>query len=292
MKIWVLSDLHLEFGVPFDCSPPDGADVLVCAGDIVTKGVRPSIAWLTHRIARKIPTVFVAGNHEFYGASLDESLRAEIAADYPNFHFLENGVAEVDGVTFLGGTLWTDFRLFGRNPEVAMADARNGMNDYKRIKFSKVPFRKFRPIHGFVKHQETRAFLTEELDKRRGQKTVVVTHHAPSVRSVLPDFKDDLLAGCYASDLEALIYEMEPTVWVHGHVHHRRDYRIGATRVIANPRGYPAERTGFDPAFTIEIPTNHVSNEELSASALTILDRTPDRDPDPGDELPDGMPKS
>ena len=258
MKIWVLSDLHLEFGVPFKQPPPEDADVLVCAGDIVTKGVLPSIAWLTHRIARKIPTVFVAGNHEFYGASLEESLRsAGIAVDSPNFHFLENGVVKIDGVTFLGGTLWSDFRLFDRNPEVTMVHAKPGMNDYRRIKLSKEPFKKFRPIHSFVRHQETKAFLTAELQKRRGQTTVVVTHHAPSARSIAPEFRDDPLAGCYASDLEELIDETQPTAWIHGHVHHRCDYMIGATRIVANPRGYPGERSGFDPEFTIEIVTTY-----------------------------------
>ncbi|WP_049732408.1 metallophosphoesterase [Rhizobium ecuadorense] len=287
MKLWLISDLHLEFGVPFKYLPPEDADVLVCAGDVVTKGILPSIAWLTHNIAREIPTVFVAGNHEFYGASLEESIRsAGIATASPNFHFLENNVVEIGGVTFLGGTLWSDYRLFDRNPEVAMAYAKAGMNDYKRIKLSKEPFRKFQPIHAFRKHQETKAFLATELRKRRGQNTVVITHHAPSERSISPEFKNDPLSGCYASNLEALIDETQPAAWIHGHVHHRCDYMIGSTRVVANPRGYPGERSAFDPAFTVEISENHSSNNELVASALAILDRTPQAEPDPGDEFP------
>ena len=254
MKIWVISDLHLEFGVSFDHEPPNDADVVVCAGDVLTKGIVPSIEWLTEKFARKIPVVFVAGNHEFYGASVQESIRAaEMAGGYPDLHFLENDVVEIGDVLFVGGTLWSDFRLFDRNPEVAMAHAKAGMNDYKRIKFSKEPFRKFQPIHAYRSHQETKAYLTSELRKRAGRRAVVVSHHAPSGQSISPDFKADPLAGCYASDLESLIIETQPALWIHGHVHRRNDYVIGDTRVVSNPRGYPGERSGFDPDFTIDV---------------------------------------
>ena len=135
MKIWVFSDLHLEFGVPFKTDPPKDIDVVVCAGDVLTRGITPSMKWLAQNVARIIPVVFVAGNHEFYGSAINESLRgAEQAAGFENLHFLENAAVEIDGVAFVGGTLWSDFRLFGRNPEVAMSYAQSGMNDYKKIK--------------------------------------------------------------------------------------------------------------------------------------------------------------
>jgi hypothetical protein len=145
MNIWVISDLHLEFGERFDIEPPPNADVMVCAGDILIKGVVPSLSWLTKNIARKIPVVLVAGNHEFYGASVVESLQdAKIAGGSPDLHFLENDTVRIDGVLFIGGTLWTDFRLFGRDPKVAMSYASSDMNDYKKIKLSKMPYSKFR----------------------------------------------------------------------------------------------------------------------------------------------------
>lgn len=257
MKIWVISDLHLEFGEPFDMEPPAGTDVVVCAGDVLTKGIVPSLEWLGRRFGGKFPVVLVAGNHEFYGGAILEDIRAAALADaYPGLHFLENGKVEIDGVLFLGGTLWSDFRIFGRNPEVAMSYARSGMNDFKQIKFSKRPYRKFLPIDAYRKHQETRHYLTSELRKRATRMTVVITHHAPSPRSISAAFRRDPLSGSYASDLEDLILETQPTLWVHGHVHHRNDYILGATRVISNPRGYPGETSRFDPKFVVEIHTS------------------------------------
>ncbi|MGO7754666.1 metallophosphoesterase [Rhizobium ruizarguesonis] len=255
MKLWVASDLHLEFGQPFSQTAPDGADVFVCAGDLMTRGIGPSISWLAANIAERMPVVFVAGNHEFYGASMQESIRdvRAVADRHPNIHYLENDAVDIGGVRFVGGTLWTDFRFLGGDPEPAMVAAQAGMNDYRRIKFEKRPFRKFRPIHAYRKHQETRNFIASILRNGEGRKTVVVTHHAPSFRSIGPELRDDPLSSCYASDLESLILETQPALWVHGHVHRQNDYMIGESRVISNPRGYPGEGTNFDLRFVIEI---------------------------------------
>ncbi|MBY3176545.1 phosphatase [Rhizobium leguminosarum] len=254
MNIWTFSDLHLEFGDPFNTDPPKDVDVVVCAGDVLTRGITPSIKWLTKNVARTVPVVFVAGNHEFYNSSINESMReVERGSGFQNLHFLENDAVEIGGVVFVGGTLWSDFRLFGRDPEVAMSYARSGMNDYKKIKLSKVPFQKFKPIDAYRKHVETRDFIAAELRRRAGQKTVVVTHHAPSPRSVAGGFRHDPLSACYASDLEDLICETGPTLWVHGHIHRRNDYMIDSTRIVSNPRGYPGEATGFDPVFTVDV---------------------------------------
>ncbi len=42
MNIWTFSDLHLEFGVPFVSDPPKDIDVVVCAGDVLTRGITPA----------------------------------------------------------------------------------------------------------------------------------------------------------------------------------------------------------------------------------------------------------
>lgn len=206
MKIWLASDLHLEFGMPFKATPPSDADVFVCAGDVLTKGIVPSIEWLGRRIAPKIPVVFCAGNHEFYGSSVIESIRdaREAAASYRNVHFLENDYLEIDGVRFIGATLWTDFRLRGGDPGLAMAAAQNGMNDFRKIKYSKVPYQKFKPIHAYREHHKSRAFIKSALRESAARKTVIMTHHAPSPKSIPPELRDDVYSPCYASEMEDL----------------------------------------------------------------------------------------
>ncbi|MHC2364189.1 metallophosphoesterase [Rhizobium leguminosarum] len=249
MRIWIASDLHLEFyGAKVTFEPPD-ADVFVCAGDVLDKGIVPSLEWLAETVAPTMPAVLVAGNHEFYSASMVEGLRAakEAALRYPNVHFLENDAVVIDGLRFLGTTLWTDFRLFSDDTAPAMDAAKQGMNDYKRIKFSKTPYQAFKPMHAYRKHQEARLFLSRALSENHDGKTVVVSHHAPSARSISAENKQDLLSACYASHLEDLILEYAPALWVHGHVHHSCDYFVGDTRVMCNPAGYPEEYEGFAP---------------------------------------------
>ncbi len=107
MRLWILSDLHLEFG-PVEL-PRVEADVVVLAGD-VHKG-RRGLAWARERFAAT-PVVYVLGNHEYYGEALPrlrEKLEGEAAGS--SVHLLENRAVEIGGVTFLGCTLWTDFEL-------------------------------------------------------------------------------------------------------------------------------------------------------------------------------------
>lgn len=255
MNLWIMSDLHLEFGQPFAQLLPPDADVLVCAGDLLTRGIVPSIEWLAANTPSSMPVVFTAGNHEYYGASVQESIRdARLLRDrHPRIRFLENEAVDIGDVRFFGATLWTDFRINGGDPELAMATAQTGMNDYRKIKFSKLPYQKFKPIHAYRKHHESRAFLKSALAESSTRKTVVLSHHAPSSRSIPAEFQGDPLSACYASDLEELIVEGQPSLWVHGHVHKRVDYRVGGTRVLANPRGYPGEGKAFDPQLVIEV---------------------------------------
>ncbi|WP_348642308.1 metallophosphoesterase [Rhizobium tropici] len=156
--------------------PARGHHFLVCAGDVSTKGIVPSIQWLADVYAQALPVIFVPGNHEFYSASVEESIRdaRKFDAGFSNIHFLENDGVEIGGVRFIGGTLWTDFRLFGRNPAVSMPYAQSGMNDFRKIKFSKLPCRMFKPIDACRMRVQTRDFIAAELRKPTPLKTVVI----------------------------------------------------------------------------------------------------------------------
>ncbi|MDX9710663.1 MAG: hypothetical protein RBT64_14025, partial [Trichloromonas sp.] len=79
--------------------------------------------------------------------------------------------------------------------------------------------------------------------------------HAPSPRSIGKNWQGSLLAAAFASDLEKLIATYQPALWVHGHLHDFYDYRIGATRVVCNPIGYPEAKSACRRNFLVEIPT-------------------------------------
>lgn len=247
MKIRILSDLHLEFA-PFE-APAADADVVVLAGD-AAPGLR-GLEWARASFG-ETPVVYVAGNHEFYRHAtpkLTEDLARE--AEGSTVRFLENGEVILHGVRFLGCTLWTDFDLFGERISSAAA-AQAAMNDFRLIRVSP-KFRRFGPGDARTLHLRSVNWLHARLSTPFVGPTVVVTHHAPSIRSSAPERRRDPLTAAYASDLEWML-DGSAALWIHGHTHHCADYTLGGTRVVSNQRGYPHEdAAGFDPAFVIEL---------------------------------------
>lgn len=271
MKIWVLSDLHREFErfrVPVR-SPFPEHDVVVLAGDIDQPPAR-AIRWIRETF-RDSPAVYVGGNHEFYGGvMLDDIREARRVAKEHDVHFLENDAVTIGGTRFLGCSLWTDFALFG-NPERSRFHARNGMNDFSQIAFSRpsvdpkaeitgttfMPTR-FTTKHALDIHRESRAWLEARLNEPFDGPTVVVTHHAPHRLSVAERFAADKVSPGFASHMPEM-FEYDIDLWIHGHTHDAFDYEVEGTRVIANPRGYGNENAHFDwhKVIEVESPAPH-----------------------------------
>ncbi|WP_185982597.1 metallophosphoesterase [Aureimonas mangrovi] len=254
MKLWILSDLHLENRHEPrrpEFVMPDDADIAVLAGDIWSPPSR-SVAWAA-QFGK--PTILVAGNHEFYGRQIDSSLgEAQDMRISPHVHFLENACVVVGGVRFVGATLWTDYSLYDW-PETRMKSARLGMLDHRTI----IGFdgQALTPEELRNRHIESLQFIDIALSNPFDGPSVVVTHHAPSDRSVHDRFKGDPLTPAFASELDWMIEERQPSLWIHGHMHDPSDYVIGETRVICNPRGYysrnDVENRSFDPALVVEV---------------------------------------
>ncbi|RUU61348.1 metallophosphoesterase [Mesorhizobium sp. M2C.T.Ca.TU.002.02.1.1] len=252
MKIWLLSDVHLEVA---DLRGPlkiPEADVCVVAGDLC-RAPANGVHWLAENIAHAMPCVYVAGNHEFYGGGVREGLEdgRAAAAKFANIHFLEDASVVIQGVQFLGATLWTDYRVQG-HPQVAMFHARQRMNDYRKIAVRRNPWQRFLPETAYRMHMGSRRFIETAL-KADATPTVVVTHHLPHVGSIPARFAHDLLNAAYASDLTRVIEDGRPALWVHGHTHDSCDYVVGSTRIVCNPRGYDDENRAFDPGFVLTV---------------------------------------
>ena len=248
MKIYVLSDLHLEFG---EFSPPDlNVDVLILAGDIDVKA--GGVAW-AKRYFKDIPVIYVLGNHEYYGFSLDEHLASlkGLTKD-SNIHVLENESTLIDDVQILGCTLWTDFNLHG-NVRSARNIASRYISDYDSIQYGPSK-RNIRSADTLALHVRSKKWLLKEFKKTPVGKRVVITHHAPSQKSLPDYFNNNIISAAYASHLDKTVNKSNADLWVHGHVHSHSDYMIGKTRVVCNPRGYSDEpNKNFNPGFVVDI---------------------------------------
>ena len=65
-----------------------------------------------------------------------------------------------------------------------------------------------------------------------------MTHHLPTWMSVPDKFVNSPLNRFYVCDMQSVILDEKPKMWIHGHTHDTFDYVVGATRIICNPYGY------------------------------------------------------
>lgn len=249
MRLHILSDLHQEFG-EIDVTKVD-CDCVILAGDISTRynGLR----WIQKKFP-DVPVIYLCGNHEFYGdklPKLTENLKEQCRGT--NIHFLEDDAVTLGSFHFFGCTLWTDMALMG-DWKIGAEEARLTMNDYKRVRNSALAYKRLSPQHTREIHLKSLARMREFLASHDPRRSIIVTHHAPSVLSLPEHRRTELISCAYASHLDDFIRQYQPSLWIHGHIHHSQDYYIGATRILANPRAYPDKpNPSFKPDLVIEV---------------------------------------
>ncbi|MBB4349437.1 metallophosphoesterase [Aliirhizobium cellulosilyticum] len=275
MKAWVISDLHasrLDLLHPRPLIIPE-ADICIYPGD-VTDDIKRSIDYLKSEIAPHMPVVATLGNHDYYGSSIDGTLEyARNATIGTNVHVLENGVFQKDGVRVIGATLWTDFEIDAHSEghlplsarrDLAIRECTRRMMDFYQIVLPQR--REDGGLHLISaddlleRHLASRAYIQSQLEVPFDGTTVVLTHHAPSPRSLSPQFIGHITNAAFASDLRELIHTWRPQFWIHGHIHHFSDYLEGDTRVLCNPRGYHREVdvVGFRPGLVIDLSSQAI----------------------------------
>lgn len=230
ININYVSDLHLEFSevMPEQANKVlKGGDVLVLAGDVFPLKWLPKAKHLKHFLdtaSERYQRVYaVAGNHEAYGRDL-------IDLDTLGGFYAEHGVTYLDdtyddfgGLRFFGGVLWPDMN---NGCPLTQETVRSYLNDYRVI-------RGMSPNEAMRRHRATLYAL------HQCRPDVVISHMAPNRGSVHPRFEREGRANYgYFSDVDIPEYVR---LWIHGHVHDPFDYTVGRTRIVCNPRGYPAE---------------------------------------------------
>jgi len=245
MKILVVSDLHFEFmrdnGTSLVADLNQDVDALVAAGDI-TVGERITEA-LDLLCCSFKNVVFITGNHEFYGTTRDRvgELVEQALAKHDNLSWLRPSKSEayVGKQRFIGGTLW-----FPKHPTAP----KHQLNDFKLIK----------NFESWV--YDENIYTTSFLAQVVRPDDIVVTHHLPSYRSVADAYKGSSLNPFFVCDMEHVIKDRAPKLWIHGHTHSSCDYTIDhedglRTRVVCNPFGYARheENPEFNPNLVIEI---------------------------------------
>jgi predicted phosphohydrolase len=250
MKIREFSDIHLSPWNPF-IYEDQGEDVVVIAGDLC-EGYLAAMDWFKQ--IRDKPILYVPGNHEYYGYDyfkLEREYNKITASKYNNVYILNNKVAIIDDVAFVGTTLWTDFNVFGNAPNHELA-VRRALNDFVYINmYGKT----FTVENQKLLNVEAIDFLDNlEYIKSISKKMVLITHHG-SEWSIAPRYKHDPVTAGFATKVPMRILN-NFDIWFHGHMHDPTRFTLNnekQTKIICNPKGYNLEHSGFDENLIVEI---------------------------------------
>ncbi len=219
--------------------PSVGEDVVVLAGDIAT-GLG-GIQWAKRGISDR-PVIYVLGNHEFYGGRdfdrFVDRAREECAGS--QVHLLEQDAISIRGYEILGCTLWTDFRLHGAElADDAAADAAVNMADYSEIRRRG---RRLSVRDVIERCQQSRQWLDTRISAAT-EPVLVVTHHAPSARTLNPRFLGQMSNAAFHNAFDDL-FRPPVRVWFHGHHHFSVSETVNSIPLLSNQRGYPGEQVG------------------------------------------------
>lgn len=273
MKIQLLSDLHLEVQPHFRPRPAADAQLLVLAGDI---GSYQSGSQLTDQdfgLARfspkqdwPVPVLYVPGNHEYDALDFDEAhARLRETCERLGIIWLEREQWICDSVRFVGTTLWADFDALvqaqdrvAASPQ-AMLKARDKAFRAANYYLQKTgTTRRGVPLMADGWREQAlvcQQWLREALRQPFDGPTVVVTHFAPSLRSLDPRYGLRPGTAGFCNALDELLPQAQ--LWLHGHLHCQHDYLVGGCRVVANTLGYAdkGEQVGFRESLVIEVPS-------------------------------------
>ena len=276
MQLKILSDLHMQagfdtlefkkFGIKLN-STDHQHQTLVLAGDELTWG-RQYRSWMANVAHLFKHVVVVPGNHFYYGQDIKQvkmGVESWNAVECPsNVHLLDNRSIVLDGVHFVGSTLWTDMK---KNDPLVKLAVEQGLNDFRYIhNGGGMAGDQYLTAAATVEfHQTALAFIEKAVSEFQDMPTVILTHHMPSLQSVHEMYRSLDNSGLnhgFASDLDDFIYKLSPDYWIHGHTHSSCSYRMGQTKVICNPAGIYMpdhfaglgfENPDFDPDLVVEI---------------------------------------
>lgn len=267
-----MSDLHLESHPGYHPRPAPGAQLLVLAGDIgsyqkgsLLPGNDFGLERFSPRHGWPVPVLYVPGNHEYDNLDFDEThARLRECCERLGITWLEREVLVLDGIRFVGTTLWADFDALALRPGYPAPDTPQLLKQrdkaYRAANFylQKAATQRHGKLmladgwreQALVCQQWLREALAQPFDGT----TVVVTHFAPSLRSADPRYGMTPGTAGFCNSLDELLPLAQ--FWLHGHLHCQHDYVAGGCRVLANTLGYASkgEQAGFREDFVLQLP--------------------------------------
>lgn len=260
MEFRVLSDLHIDRNSSLPIfswlSPEDKNRVLIIAGDLCSLTETYLIKEILLYLAKHFKYVLIAlGNHEYiYGDLYQTPNRMQALVSQTklkNVILLHKKYFIIQNILIMGTTLWSD--LSKHKQLYTEKNHHKHLPLFENCHENLNPKQRYDLMHQLFCEEKQWIFNVLKTYRSKVSDIVVVTHHAPSFKSIHPLFKKDKHQYLYASNLDNEIKSFMPSIWLHGHTHYHFDYYIGKTRILANPFGFPGEETKFEPNFLFSL---------------------------------------
>lgn len=244
MKLQVISDTHTY---DYDIHPE--ADVIVHAGDF-SNNLRGCLDFVDICKSKNKEYVFCLGNHDYYGSVLNDVI-AYMKSHHLNFLHWDNSI-EINGYTFVGGTLFSNFREntypFEEQGQVAYNKhfAQHGIYDFISIRSN---------VNTFITADEYTTMFNKTLNNinkyKNQENVIVVTHFPPSVACMDPQYEGSPLNPYFINSVDVKGFKH----WISGHTHTAVDTVEDGCRLVINPLGYPLEHgvNGYRPNLIVEV---------------------------------------
>ena len=227
MKLYYISDIHLEHRKEIPIILPEDNSYLALCGDIGFPSDSNYKEFLDIHSKLFLHIFLITGNHEYYGKmginNINELIQS-IVDKYNNITFLNQSYVIIDNIKFIGCTLWSD---------VSQIEDIEDRNDYRYV-FNRGQI--ITPKDITELHFNMKEFLRQEIENSN-YKTIILTHHAPTFGMLA---QMDKFSGCYASNCDDLI-KYPVSHWISGHTHSCKEFIIDNILCVSNCMGYPTQ---------------------------------------------------
>lgn len=235
MKIQYASDLHLEFidnRHELDyCKLEPKAEILLLSGDILPFKMMNHLSRFIDYASKNFNVVYwIPGNHEYYGFDISKAPSPIFKEIRSNVFLVNNQVITIEDVNIICSTMWTHI-----SPENELVIP-SRLNDFHKITNNG----KRLTVADYNKMHETDlAFIKDSIEKNKGKKTIIMTHHVPTFLNYPEHYRADALNQAFAAELHDFIESSGVNYWIYGHHHSNTpEFKIGNTTMLTNQMGY------------------------------------------------------
>lgn len=267
MRIHLISDLHLDHATLSADLPLPPCDVRVVAGDLCEYHHRSEFAVpvLRHLATGGVPVVMILGNHDHYSLHHEHPITTyheriagwRATCQQAGVQLLECEHLDVGGYRLLGCTWWSavDWLEPGSH-----RGRRRYPSDAAYVQHAtELSISDFRLITDWDlaahlrSHAQATQWLTRELSEATdpARQRIVITHFLPHRATIHPVFRGSMINAYFTNHAPELV--RQAAVWLFGHTHVYTDVVAEGVRLVANPRGYPKETSGFIPDLVITV---------------------------------------